>query len=100
VRAMHLMLQQQEASDYVIASGATTSIREFCRLAFSHAGLDYEEHVRVDSRFLRPAEVDVLHGDASKAKQRLGWTLEISLPELVAEMVDADVARHRARLVR
>jgi GDPmannose 4,6-dehydratase len=100
VRAMHLMLQQDDAGDYVIASGATTSIREFCRLAFGHAGLDYEEHVRVDPRFLRPAEVDVLHGDASKAKQRLGWSPEIGLPDMVAEMVEADLARHRARLAR
>jgi GDPmannose 4,6-dehydratase len=100
VRAMHMMLQQTDASDYVIASGQTTSIREFCRLAFSHAGLDYEEHVRVDPRFLRPAEVDVLHGDAAKAKQRLGWSPEVSLADMVAEMVEADLARHRARLAR
>jgi GDPmannose 4,6-dehydratase len=100
VRAMHLMLQQDEAGDYVIASGSTTSIREFCRLAFGHAGLNYEDHVRVDPRYLRPAEVDVLHGDASKAKQRLGWSPEITLPEMVAEMVEADLARHRARIAR
>ena len=100
VRAMHMMLQQEEASDYVIATGQTTSIREFCRLAFSHAGLDYEEHVRVDPRFLRPAEVDVLHGDPSKARERLGWSPEVSLDDMVAEMVEADLARHRARLAR
>ncbi|MBV8912566.1 MAG: GDP-mannose 4,6-dehydratase, partial [Acetobacteraceae bacterium] len=100
VRAMHVMLQQDSADDYVIASGSTTSIREFCRLAFGHVGLDYEEHVRVDPRFLRPAEVDVLQGDSSKAKQRLGWIPEVSLAELVAEMVEADLARHRARLAR
>ena len=100
VRAMHLMLQQGEASDYVIATGRTTSIRDFCRLAFGHVGLDYEEHVRVDPKFLRPAEVDVLLGDAGKAKQRLGWTPDISLDEMVAEMVEADLARHRARLAR
>src|SRR3954451_41618 len=100
VRAMHLMLQQDEAGDYVIASGSTTSIREFCRLAFGHVGLNYEEHVRVDPRFLRPAEVDVLQGDASKAHQRLGWAPEITLPDMVAEMVEADLARHRARLAR
>src|SRR3954464_8954869 len=98
VRAMHLMLQQEDAGDYVIASGSTTSIREFCRLAFDHAGLNYEDHVRVDPRFLRPAEVDVLQGDASKAHQRLGWAPEITLPAMVAEMVEADLARHRARL--
>jgi GDPmannose 4,6-dehydratase len=100
VRAMHMMLQQTDASDYVIASGQTTSIREFCRLAFSHAGLEYEEHVRVDPRFLRPAEVDVLHGDPAKAKERLGWSPEVSLADMVAEMVEADLARHRARLAR
>jgi GDPmannose 4,6-dehydratase len=100
VRAMHMMLQQTDASDYVIASGQTTSIRDFCRLAFSHAGLDYEEHVRVDPRFLRPAEVDVLHGDPAKAKERLGWSPEVSLADMVAEMVEADLARHRARLAR
>ena len=100
VRAMHLMLQQDEASDYVIATGHTTSIREFCRLAFSHVGLDYEQHIRVDPKFIRPAEVDVLLGDAGKARQRLGWTPAISLEEMVAEMVDADLARHRARMAR
>ena len=100
VRAMHLMLQQDSADDFVIATGTTTSIREFCRLAFEHVGLDYEEHVRVDPRFLRPAEVDVLQGDPSKAKQRLGWTPEVPLAELVSEMVEADLARHRARLAR
>jgi GDPmannose 4,6-dehydratase len=100
VRAMHLMLQQERADDYVIASGTTTSIREFCRLAFGHVGLDYEEHVKVDPRFLRPAEVEVLLGDASKARERLGWTPEVSLADLVAEMVEADLARHRARLAR
>ncbi len=100
VRAMHLMLQQSEASDYVIATGQTTSIREFCRLAFSYVGLDYEAHVKADPRFLRPAEVDVLLGDAGKAQSRLGWAPKISLEELVAEMVDADLARHRARIAR
>ena len=100
VRAMHLMLQQEEAEDYVIAIGVSTSIREFCRLAFSHAGLDYEEFVRVDPKYLRPAEVDVLLGDASKARQRLGWVPEVSLAEMVSEMVEADLARYRARLAR
>ncbi len=100
VRAMHLMLQQDEASDYVIATGHTTSIREFCRLAFGHVGLNYEEHVRIDPRFLRPAEVDVLLGDSAKAQDRLGWTPEIPLEDMVAEMVEADLARHRARMAR
>ncbi len=100
VRAMHMMLQQAEASDYVIATGRTTSIREFCRLAFGHLGLDYEEFVRVDPRFMRPAEVDVLLGDPGKAKERLGWSPELSLADMVAEMVEADLARHRARMAR
>ena len=100
VRAMHLMLQQPQASDYVIATGQTTSIREFCRVAFEYAGLNYETFVRVDEKFLRPAEVDVLLGDAEKARQQLGWSPQVSLAEMVAEMVDADLARHRARLAR
>ena len=97
IRAMHLMLQQEKASDYVVATGRTTSIREFCRLAFGHVGLDYEEHVKVDPRYLRPAEVEVLNGDATRAREQLGWTPEISLEDLVAEMVEADLARHRSR---
>jgi GDPmannose 4,6-dehydratase len=98
VRAMHAMLRQDVPDDYVIATGTTTSIREFCRLAFSHLGLDYEESVTVDPGLLRPAEVDVLLGNSSKARQRLGWKPEISLEDMVAEMVDADLARHRARM--
>ncbi len=100
VRAMHLMLQQDEADDYVIATGVTTSIRDLCQTAFAHVGLNYEDHVRMDPRFVRPAEVDVLLGDAGKARQRLGWTPEVPLNEMVAEMVDADLARHRARMAR
>jgi len=100
VRAMHLMLQQDQADDYVIATGVTTSIRDLCRTAFAHVGLNYEDHVSVDPRFMRPAEVDVLLGDASKARQRFGWTPEVPLDAMVAEMVDADLARHRARMAR
>ncbi len=100
VRAMHLMMQQEKADDYVIATGVTTSIRDLCRSAFAHAGLNFEDHVRTDPRFMRPAEVDVLLGDAGKARQRLGWSPEISLNEMVGEMVDADLARHRARMAR
>ena len=100
VRAMHLMLQQDQADDYVIATGITTSIRDLCQAAFAHVGLNYEDHVRQDPRFMRPAEVDVLLGDASKARQRLGWTPEVPLNDMVAEMVDADLARHRARMAR
>ncbi len=100
VRAMHLMLQQDKADDYVIATGVTTSIRELCRLAFEHAGLNYQDHVRVDPKFLRPAEVEVLLGDSKKAHQQLGWKPEVTLAEMVSEMVDADLARHRARMAR
>ncbi len=100
VRAMHLMLQQDQADDYVIATGQTTSIRDLCRSAFSHVGLNFEDHVRTDPRFMRPAEVDVLLGDASKARQQLGWSPEVTLEEMVGEMVDADLARHRARMAR
>jgi GDPmannose 4,6-dehydratase len=98
VRAMHSMLQQDVPDDYVVATGTTTTIREFCRLAFSHVGLNYEESVTADPRLLRPAEVDVLLGDSSKARQRLGWKPEITLEDMVAEMVEADLARHRARM--
>ena len=100
VRAMHLMLQQEKADDYVIATGVTTSIRDLCRIAFAHVGLDYQSHVRVDPKFLRPAEVDVLLGDSSKAQKQLGWTPATPLAEMVAEMVEADLERHRARIAR
>lgn len=97
VRAMWLMLQQDTPDDYVIATGRTVPVREFCRLAFAHVGLSMDDHVRSDARFLRPAEVDVLHGDASKARARLGWVPEISLEAIVAEMVEADLDRLRRR---
>ena len=100
VRAMHLMMQQVKADDYVIATGITTSIRELCRLAFNHVGLNYQDHVRVDPKFLRPAEVEVLLGDSSKAHQHLGWKPEVTLAEMVSEMVEADLARHQARMAR
>jgi GDPmannose 4,6-dehydratase len=91
VRAMWLMLQQQDADDFVVATGETHSVREFCELAFGHVGLDYNEYVRVDERFFRPAEVDVLVGDSSKARKVLGWEPEVSFAGLVAMMVDADM---------
>ena len=97
VRAMWLMLQRDAPDDYVVATGRTTTIREFCRIACAHAGLDAEACVRTSAALIRPAEVDVLQGDASKARQQLGWTAEITLEQLAAEMVDADLARHRAR---
>jgi GDPmannose 4,6-dehydratase len=94
-KAMWLMLQQPTPGDYVVATGRTVSVRAFCKLAFAHAGLDMEDHVVVDERFLRPAEVDVLVGNAAKAKEKLGWTAETSLEDLVAEMVEADLKRLR-----
>lgn len=97
VRAMWLMLQQDEPADYVVASGRTTSVGEFCHMAFAHVGLDHRDFVTVDKDLLRPSEVEVLQGDATKARQVLGWAPEIGLEALVAEMVDADLARHRAR---
>jgi GDPmannose 4,6-dehydratase len=100
VRAMWLMLQQETPDDYVVATGRTTSIREFCRIAFGHVGLNYEDHVVTNEKFLRPAEVDVLKGDAMKARTVLGWQPETSLEEMIAEMVEADLARHRARMGR
>jgi GDPmannose 4,6-dehydratase len=93
VKAMWLMLQQDTPDDYVVATGRTTSVRDFCRLAFAHVGLNMENHITVDERFLRPAEVDVLLGNPAKAKEKLGWTAETSLEDLVAEMVEADLAR-------
>lgn len=93
VKAMWLMLQQDVPDDYVVATGRTVSVRDFCRLAFTHVGLNMEDHVTVDERFLRPAEVDVLLGNPAKAKEKLGWAAETSLEDLVAEMVEADLAR-------
>jgi GDPmannose 4,6-dehydratase len=98
VRAMWLMLRQDVPDDYVVATGRTISVREMCRIAFAVAGLDYREFVTVDERFLRPAEVDVLHGDPAKAKAKLGWEPTISFEAMMAEMVEADIARHQARM--
>ena len=92
VEAMWLMLQQDEPEDFVIATGETHSVREFCELAFSHAGLDWEKYVVQDQRFFRPAEVDLLVGDPTKAKNKLGWKARTSFADLVRLMVDADLA--------
>jgi GDPmannose 4,6-dehydratase len=91
VRAMWMMLQQDRADDYVIATGVTHSVRQLVETAFEHAGLDWQKYVRIDPAFLRPAEVDHLIGDASKAKRLLGWEPSVSFEQLVAMMVDADV---------
>ena len=96
VKAMWLMLQQDQADDYVIATGRTTSVRDFCDLAFQCVGLKAEDHIVVDERFLRPAEVDVLLGNASKARARLGWVPDTSLEQLVTEMVEADLQRNKS----
>jgi GDPmannose 4,6-dehydratase len=92
VRAMQLMLQQEAADDYVIATGETHTVREFCERAFAEAGLDYRDYVQVDERFLRPAEVDLLIGDAGKARRELGWEPQYSFAEMIKEMVEADLA--------
>jgi GDPmannose 4,6-dehydratase len=97
VHAMWLMLQQTTPAEYVVATGRTTSVREFCQIAFSYVGLDWEEFVRTDAAFLRPAEVDILQGDATKARTVLGWKPEVALEEMIHEMVDADLDRHKKR---
>lgn len=91
VRAMWLMLQQQEADDYVIGTGETHSVEEFVSIAFGHVGLDWRQYVIQDPRFYRPAEVDLLLADPSKAQARLGWRLEVNFDRLVRMMVDADM---------
>jgi GDPmannose 4,6-dehydratase len=93
VRAMWQMLQQDEADDYVIATGVSHSVRQLVETAFAHAGLDWQRHVRTDPALIRPAEVDHLIGDASKAMRVLGWEPTVSFEQLIAMMVDADVAR-------
>ena len=98
VEAMWLMLQQDEPDDYVIATGETHTIRELLELAFAAAGIDgWEKYVESDERFMRPAEVDILTGDASKARQRLGWKPKVSFPELVKMMVEADLEEEARR---
>jgi GDPmannose 4,6-dehydratase len=100
VRAMWLMVQQDKPDDYVVATGRTTSVRGFCELAFAYAGLNYQDHVASRDALKRPAEVDFLQGDAGKARQQLGWEPTITLEEMVGEMVEADLARHRATMSR
>ena len=95
VRAMWLMLAQDQPEDYVVATGRTHSVRDFVKLAFDCVGLKYEDYVVVDPRFIRPAEVDLLIGDPSKAHERLGWKPEVSFEELVQMMVEADLQRLR-----
>jgi GDPmannose 4,6-dehydratase len=92
VEAMWLMLQQDSPDDYVVSTGETHAVREFCELAFGHLDLDWEQYVKVDERFYRPAEVDLLIGTPEKAKRVLGWEPKTSFPQLVTMMVDADMA--------
>jgi GDPmannose 4,6-dehydratase len=94
VKAMWLMLQQKEPDDYVIATGESHSVKELVEIAFAHAGLDWQKHVALDPAFIRPAEVDHLIGDTSKAKAQLGWTPAVDFKQLVTMMVDADLERY------
>jgi GDPmannose 4,6-dehydratase len=96
VRAMWMMLQRDKPDDYVIATGETHTVREFCQIAFAHAGLDWKDHVVVDPQYLRPTEVDLLLGDASKAKRELGWEATTKFDELVRLMVDSDLQLARS----
>jgi len=91
VEAMWLMLQQSEPDDYVVATGETHSVKDFLKLAFGHVGLDWEKYVEIDPKFYRPAEVDQLVGDATKAHKKLGWTPKTKFADLVRLMVDADM---------
>lgn len=93
VQAMWHMLQQDQPEDFVIGTGETHSVREFCELAFAQVGLDYRDHLVLDPRFMRPSEVDVLIADSSRARQKLGWSPSVHFKELVAMMVEADLAR-------
>ena len=97
VEGMWLMLQQKQPDDYVLATGQAHTVREFCRLAFSYAGLDYERCVKTDPAFIRPAEVEVLLGNPTKAQKKLGWTARTSLQQLVEMMMEADLRRLTAR---
>ena len=99
VRAMWLMLQQEKADDYVIATGVSHSVRQLVEAAFGHVGLDWRRYVRVEQAFLRPAEVDHLIGDASKARRVLGWEPQVHFEQLIGMMVDADLARLSGRPV-
>ncbi len=98
IEGMWMMMQQPVPDDYVLATGETHSVREFLELAFEHAGLDWKKHVEIDPRYFRPAEVDMLLGDATKARNKLGWQPRVSFPELVRMMVDTDLELVRTRV--
>jgi len=93
IEAMWLMLQHDEPDDFVVATGETHSVRDFCKVAFNHVGLNYKDYVKIDKKYFRPAEVDLLIGDAKKAKKKLGWKPKIKFEKLVTLMVDADLER-------
>ncbi len=97
VRAMHLMLQQDEPDDYVVGTGEAHSVQEFIEAAFAYVGLNWRDHVRVDPQFLRPAEVDLLRADATRAREKLGWRPEVSFQQLVEMMVESDLRAEGAR---
>lgn len=98
IKAMWLMLQQPKADDYVIASGTSHSVRDLVEIAFSHLDLDWQKYVVVDPRFIRPAEVETLIGDSTKARTELGWQPEVSFEQMIRMMVDADMERHQTRI--
>lgn len=93
VRAMWLMLQQEIPDDYVVATGRTVTVRDMCKIAFGHVGLNVDDYLVIDPELFRPAEVDVLLGNPNKAKEKLGWEATITLEEMICEMVDADISR-------
>ena len=95
VEAMWLMVQQEKGDDYVVATGETHSVREFLEVAFAHANLDWQDYVKIDPRYFRPAEVDLLIGDSTKARETLGWTPKVDFPTLVTMMVENDVAEQK-----
>jgi len=99
VKAMWLMLQQDRPNAFVIATGETHSVREFLEIAFSHVGLDYKDHVIIDQRFVRPADIELLKGDCSKAQKELGWKYTLSFGDLVCEMVEHDLEACRSRIL-
>lgn len=98
IKAMWLMLQQPKADDYVIASGTSHSVRDLVEVAFGHLDLDWQKYVVVDPRFIRPAEVETLIGDSTKARTELGWQPEVSFEQMIRMMVDADMERHQTRI--
>jgi len=95
VQAMWHMLQQERSEDFVVGTGETHSVREFCELAFNYVGLNYQDYIVKDERFMRPSEVDMLIADSAKARQKLGWSPRVGFKDLVAMMVEADLKRLR-----